>query len=293
MRLLLIHGRAQGNKDSVQLKDEWMSALRSGLTAAKLALPEKIHYDVPFYGKRLDQFVEQLGLEVDEVATAKGVGGDDEFAEFARQIALEAKDARGISDAMVRDNLIARHGQQASQKGPLDWEWVQSIISILDYNLPGATELVFSRFLRDVFLYTRRNVVRKQIDKIVAENLTDEPTVVVGHSLGSVVGYNVLWSAGKSSILAYVTLGSPLGIRGISSTLSTPLKNVGGRGGWYNAYDRRDVVALNPLDKKFFNVTPAISNRDDLVNTTNGHHGIVSYLDKLPVAQKIVASFHQ
>ena len=117
------------------------------------------------------------------------------------------------------------------------------------------------------------------------------PTVVVGHSLGSVVAYNVLRAAGKTSVRAYVTLGSPLGIRGISASLETPLKNAAGVRGWFNGYDQRDVVALNPLDQTFFPVNSLITNDDTLANTTDNHHGIVSYLDKAAVAKSIVEGF--
>lgn len=291
MRLLFVHGRSQGGKDPSKLAADWQAALNSGLVAGSQNLPANIQYDFPFYGDRLDQFTAAFDLPVDDVATEKGVGGQDEFADFAKQLTQEAQIAKQIPDAQVRTNMIAQHGLQAAEKGPENWEWVQSIISILDRNVPGATEKTFSKFLRDVFLYTRRKPVRKAIDNIVADQLTDEPTVVVAHSLGTVVAYNVLVKANKKSVRAFITLGSPLGIRGINSSLATPWRNVAGVNGWFNAYDKRDVVALNPLDKKYFGVTPTIDNDTTLVNTTDNHHGIVSYLDKVVVAKRIVAGY--
>jgi hypothetical protein len=106
-----------------------------------------------------------------------------------------------------------------------------------------------------------------------------------------VVAYSVVRAANNKSVRAYVTVGSPLGIRGISSSLETPWKNVAGVHGWFNAYDARDVVALNPLDKKFFGVQPEITNDGSLVNTTDNHHGIISYLDKAVVAKAIIDGF--
>jgi hypothetical protein len=78
----------------------------------------------------------------------------------------------------------------------------------------------------------------------------------VGHSLGTVVAYNVLRSGRKVPL--YVTVGSPLGIRATRKTLS-PIENPIGNKGWYNAYDGRDVVALYPLDMNNFDV-PTITN---------------------------------
>jgi hypothetical protein len=291
MRLLLIHGRSQGGKDPLELKGEWEVALASGLASASVALPCNTKVDFPFYGDRLDQFTAQFDVAVNEVATEKGVGGNDEFADFARRLAEEAQVAKGITDDEVRADMLARHGARATEKRPENWEWVQSIISILDNFAPRAAEKTFSMFLRDVFLYTRRKPVRRAIDQIVTDELSDEPTVVVGHSLGSVVGYNVLASEANKSVRSYITLGSPLGIRGISSSLDTPWKNVGGPNGWFNAYDDRDVVALNPLDSQYFAVSPAVVNDASLKNDTDNHHGIVSYLNKSVVATRIVAGY--
>ena len=278
-------------QNPVMLAAEWRRAFDLGVAAIGKTPPDGLEVDFPFYGDTFDKFTAQFDLAADDVATKKGVGGADEFANFAQEIAEEAKEAKGILDEHVRADMVTRHGPQAVTKGPENWEWVQSIISILDNFAPGATEKTFSLFLRDIFLYTRRTAVRRAIDKIIADKLTDEPTVVVGHSLGSVVAYNVLQAANKKSVLAFVTVGSPLGIRGINSSLETPWKNVAGVHGWLNAYDPRDVVALNPLDKTYFGVQPEIVNDGTLVNTTENHHGINSYLDKSVVTKAIIDGF--
>src|SRR4029450_4080928 len=100
-------------------------------------------------------------------------------------------------------------------------------------------------FSRDVFLYTTRADVREEIDRIVANSLTEKPTVMVGHSLGSVVGYSVLRSDRRLlHIPLYLTVGCPLGIRAIRDQFRPlqyplPVKE------WFNAFDTRDVVGLH------------------------------------------------
>jgi len=59
------------------------------------------------------------------------------------------------------------------------------------------------------------------------------------------------------------------------------------KSGWYNAYDERGVVALNPLSKKYFDITPEIENKDDVRNHTDNRHGIEGYLDDKDVAREI------
>ena len=41
--------------------------------------------------------------------------------------------------------------------------------------------------MRDVFLYCTHQGIRDEIDRIDRAEVTTEPTVVIGHSLGSVV----------------------------------------------------------------------------------------------------------
>ena len=56
---------------------------------------------------------------------------------------------------------------------------------------------------------------------------------------------------------------------------------------WFNAMDKRDVVALYPLDNKNFPLTPAIDNKTDVHNGTSNAHGISGYLSDKEVAMKI------
>jgi pimeloyl-ACP methyl ester carboxylesterase len=68
---------------------------------------------------------------------------------------------------------------------------VQAIIRVLDH-IPGLNSRLIDAFTWDVYVYLTYPGVRAQIDKVVADALGDEPCVVVAHSLGTVVAYNVL-----------------------------------------------------------------------------------------------------
>ena len=126
------------------------------------------------------------------------------------------------------------------------------------------------------------------IDGIVTERLDARPTIVVAHSLGTVVMYNILRNTSVLNVPLFVTLGSPLGIRAIRRRFR-PLRYPANVGPWINAFDERDVVALNPLDQKSFPVTPQISNINNIDNQTDNRHGIIGYLDKPEVTQPILS----
>ena len=123
----------------------------------------------------------------------------------------------------------------------------------------------------------------------VAKEFTEEPAVVVGHSLGTVVAYNILRTDRRAlKVPLLVSVGSPLGIRAIREQFvplrfpSPPL------GAWYNAFDTRDTIALYPLDKDNFPVTPPIENYSGVRNQTDNRHGIVGYLNNAEVAKRIL-----
>jgi hypothetical protein len=114
---------------------------------------------------------------------------------------------------------------------------------------------------------------------IVEAEITDEPTLVVGHSLGSVVAYDVLCNnLSRMKLAGFITIGSPLGITAITSMLGLPTNPAAGPG-WVNAFDLRDVVALNPLDANHFPAAPPISNFSGVENHTDNRHSIGGYLD--------------
>jgi hypothetical protein len=244
MRMLLVHGRSQGGQDPIKLKTDWLGALNKGLQKAGLAMPASVEFDFPFYGDRLDEFVREFELPADPAIIPKGSSEFDEFAEFRRAVTDEMRAKSGISNAQVQ---VEMREAPAAEKGVENWEWVQAIIRLLDRNTTGISQTTIEVFLRDVYLYVKRDVVRNAIDDIVAKMIKPDTDIVVGHSLGTVVGYNVL-AAATRKVPLYVTLGSPLGIRAIRKTLG-PILNPVGNKGWYNAFDKRDVVSLYRLTR--------------------------------------------
>jgi len=165
---------------------------------------------------------------------------------------------------------------------------VEAILRALDKYGFGMSQAALELFTRDVFLYATRQGVRDEINRLVAAVLTEQPTVVIGHSLGSVVAYNVLrWDARTLRIPLFVTVGCPLGVRPIRDQLQL-LRFPSAVSVWLNAFDRRDVIALYPLDSVNFPVTPQIQNYPDVKNSTDNRHGIDGYLDDANVAQSIL-----
>jgi len=289
-RLVFVHGRAQEGKDAVALKAEWVGALRKGLVKGGLALPlADADIRFPYYGDTLAALVDGSGPVPDVVVRGTDPASEDE-QRFQQAVLEEVMAVAGITDAQV-DAVL---DDDVRQRGPLNWEWVQGILVAIDNLVPGASGASIALATRDVYQYLRNPGVRRTIDDGVRQAmLPGVPTVVVAHSLGTVVAYNLLRREGAAAgwnVPLFVTLGSPLGVKAIRQSVA-PISHPSCVDRWFNAMDERDVVALYPLDSTRFDVTPPIRNKTDVRNHTRNRHGIDGYLDDAEVARCIRTEF--
>lgn len=223
----------------------------------------------------------------------RGRGDDPEVQRFARSIIEEIRIARGIDEAEV----LAELDGEIAQRGIGGWEWVHSVVGVLERRFPGLAEVALALRTADVEIYLNDDIARDEIDAGVAAAIAPGvPTVVVGHSLGSVVAYRLLrGEAGARGwvVPEFITLGSPLGmgpIRAAMRRLVGPARVPHCVGTWFNAMDERDIVPLYPLDPRRFPLSPAtpeIINRREVRNPSAGHHDIAGYLEDPVVARRI------
>lgn len=281
MRLLLVHGRSQGKRTEEDLLDEWTSAIAKGLVECSLPpLTDDIQIKLPFYGRRLDELTadKPSAGEVTQRGTQPPATDIRE-----RALVLEIAGRAGITD----EEIAAEAAVEVGERGPENLEWVQAAARLLDRNVPWLGDKLLSVFTADVYAYLKRPHVTKVVDDIVGADLGDGPTVVVGHSLGSIVAYNILRKAGtRVRVPLFLTVGSPLGIDAVKEMMTGPLGMPAGVERWVNASDERDFVALNArLDRDTF---PAdIENFSDVHNPRDNPHGIVGYLSDRLVLTKI------
>ena len=285
-QLVFVHGRAQELKDSVKLKADWVKALGVGLAKSGLTLPiAETSVRFPYYGQTLYDLVNNAGVVAEVVV--RGAATDPEAA-FQAAVLKEVQKELGISDAEV-DQLLAA---DVKQRGVLNWEWTQAVLRAIDRKVPGGSAASIALATRDVYQYLKNPVIRKTIDDGVKQALNQQPSVVVSHSLGTVVAFNLLKREGEAAgweVPLFITLGSPLGVTAIAAAMS-PVEHPYCVGKWFNAMDDRDVVALYPLTRKHFNIDPEIENKTDVRNSTQNRHGIDGYLDDAVVAARIHAA---
>lgn len=172
--------------------------------------------------------------------------------------------------------------------------------------LPGTEALPLPRSVRvtifkalvkrtfaDVYAYffggfaePMRDVLRKAIAEI------DGPLIVLSHSLGTIIAYDVLRDEALRGreVPLFVTAGSPLAVQEVQDLVVNPLLVPAQVGAWRNVADARDLVALDSTIRPEYD--PASRCSDFLVvNDSNNHHGIREYLATAPLRDAVLPFF--
>jgi hypothetical protein len=318
MKLVFVHGRAQEDRSSTKIATEWMTALNEGMSKAKLRALN-IEPIVPYYGNELISLINKgrkalepeltpptpssprdpdlairgpsyrnLVAEFADVASQRVMISDDELYRHGFRPRRPASAGDDDIRRPRRDAPATRLGEELdnSDRGPQNWSWVLAVVRRLDELFPGLSSGGIELILRDVYLYCTDSKLREAIDKVVADALPPGPSIVIGHSLGTVVAYNVL-HATKAKIAHFVTIGSPLAINAIKQRLKVRPSRPSGVGNWYNARDPKDIVALNPLTAGYFPTEPQIDNNDGIINPSENKHHISGYLGHPDIAAYI------
>lgn len=287
--LVLIHGRDQQHKDSRALKKAWIDAWTQGLAESGLRIPiPETAVRFPYYGQTLFDLADGVSAAAAAAIIVRGTAGDDAEAQFVREVLQEAAAAKGITDAEIDEELT--QGDPVIERGAQNWRMTRVLAKLLDRRVPGASGSIVALITSDVHKYLRNPGVGNRInDGVRGAFSPNVETVVVGHSLGSVVGYSVLTHEGRShgwNVPLFVTLGSPLAVKAIRKALA-PIQHPHVATHWLNARDPADIVALYPLTQTHFDVTPRVENNDDIHNETSNRHGIRGYLSDATVARRI------
>lgn len=161
-------------------------------------------------------------------------------------------EAAQLDRAVVSPDAATRGAVSYTLSRPLTVSSVQRALDALSHSrfFAGVTERLLIFSLKQVRKYFNDEGLRSDITRRVEAVIGPDTKVIVGHSLGSVVAYEVLSAHPEWEIDALVTLGSPLGMRNIVFDRLRPAPE-DGQGiwpssvrTWTNVADTGDVVAL-------------------------------------------------
>ncbi|MFI8217408.1 trypsin-like serine peptidase [Streptomyces sp. NPDC085932] len=282
--LVFLHGRDQHRKEPVDLRLNWTAGLNRGLTLASLPPLDPRDAWFPYYGTRLHDLVsgresaaESIGLDrLSAAAAAEVFAAESPTGSYERLIHEAAARA-----GMPQDGPATTEGFGAGLVGalhrPLSWLAARSDLD----------EWTIATFLRDVDLYLGDGAVRQAVLDSVLETMpTDGELVLVTHSLGTVVGMDLLTRLpeGLEPVLL-VTAGSPLGLDGVNERLLArgPHRPPRVRD-WVNVWCPTDGVAIGcPLEDEHWGKLTQVA----VPNGRDRAHKIEEYLSHAVAAGPI------
>ncbi len=289
MRLILIHGINNEGKTTEEIESSWMDELKFAWKSYGLTTPKSFTIQTANYGTELANF----SRAATDAVKAGGQSRTVSTQEFA--LYQEYADYLGISPEQIEAAANA-HGfeTQAIEQGAPHEAWIIGIASILESLLPDEGKFVAGKFLRQAAVYIERkgvqNAIKSLVRKQVFQTDPDEPTVVVAHSLGTVVSYELLTQdpCAANNVRLFCTLGSPLAVRIISNYVGQrpafpkpPITN------WFNAHQREDFVTMGRGLSKAVLGFDGVEDFAGVVNHEDDKHSVLAYLRDQTVAKRI------
>jgi hypothetical protein len=280
MHIVGIHGIWQGNTNAVKLSADWAGALTKGLRTHHGPACPIPPLSVAYYGNLFRTPSQRLG-------TDEGSPLVDDTDPFTDQ-----------EEAFVLDTL-ALYTPPGLDPGQLETETlglgipyvprpVARALAAADHRIGRDMGRRLLRFIRQVYRYLHHDIGERIRAEVRTELHRPEPRLVIAHSLGSVIAFDMLTRAdtgpGPDGLTTLITCGSPLAWPTIRHCLGQDgaLQLPDGID-WMNLHAAGDIVAQSGLAL----LAPAV--RDELVRNGIGEpHAAHRYLAQRPLADHIV-----
>jgi len=230
LKLIFVHGINNEDKNSDVIVKEWSDALFAACQRHQLVLPENVIITAAFYGDILEQKTKSWNETTDQTTTMSASDSiSNTVSEDHGAFYQEFQKYLGISDTQLRQYLT-ESDQIAPMAAGIHKKWLKAIARAVEDILPTKGKYIARLFLKQAAAYLHAPGVKSEIDRIVKEQVFDgvkagEKTVVVAHSLGSIISYDLLRKMHGSDVNfdLLLTAGSPLGIEIVKKRLGPPL----------------------------------------------------------------------
>jgi hypothetical protein len=261
--VLGLHGIGQQQWGRLQMRPDWQAALGDGVERARgLAWP-KPSLDLAYYGDVFLADTDNKGIPQEQKVL------DDDVVAFLERVQDEVVDpsqpfevqdpAKGLKELPTPLTRLA--------------SWLERRFGV-------AGKLLFFGDLVQVWRFQRDDDLAEAVLDRVREMLPQNPRVLIGHSLGSIVAYEALCRIPDHAVTTLITLGSPLGLRSIREDMSQQARDrmpglPPGVLRWVNIYDPHDAVSLaGGLAGHWPEIV------DNTVNNGDEPHAVGRYLGK-------------
>jgi hypothetical protein len=255
-----VHGVVQRKLDRKLILEKWIPALTNGL---QLATGHRYRPDLDMV------FYADVLRWSGPAGKSKGSPETDALADLEDLDDAELADLTwAVEEIVTPADRAAAAAAARPSKGWLPTP-VQTLAGAVERHFPASSGVLFLGNLRQVRTYLRDPQLKAEVDQLMDKGAADA-TVLIAHSLGSVVAYEYLRRNPGHSNKLLVTLGSPLGLRMVRAQLPAGKPDVAR---WVDVRDSNDPVTAAGVLSTWY---PAVLDRP--VDNGLDAHAAVQYL---------------
>ncbi|MDX0966382.1 hypothetical protein [Sinorhizobium meliloti] len=298
-KIILIHGINNEKSSPEEIGSEWQSAIQEGLRRIGFMPKDGLSFLQAYYG---DDLYEETEAWAREGLDGRVMGPDDEaLAPRIGQLYRALYERCGISDETIAD-FMRKEAESETEFTPLargiHKRSYKAIARAIEHVVPGKGHFLTGVFAKQAAAYLFKPGLKDRIDKLVGDQVfetlsADDKVIVIAHSLGTIVAYDLIRSYDQVSVKVFVTLGSPLGAAMVSERLGPPFICLPNVETWINGADPEDFVALTPELNGTNIGCNLIENHVDLDNGYEDAHGIAAYLMQAKIAGALAKALTQ
>ena len=293
MKIIFIHGMNQQTYNAESLKQNWLDIFKLGIN--ELHLPVKIeNLDIalPFYADLITEHQLSNTFDLDAFLPKS-------LLKFHLHKCVQAQPSvvTPTTRIPILPYFTPNQNLKLSTRLYLGSQLVKDKalkeFSLILNNFPKLHESLIHKFLIETYLYLANTEFMNEVhQRILACLEKGEEYIIVSHSLGTVIAYNLLQQLNAEyCIQRFITLGSPLAFKVIQSKLMQPItRPTSLNGDWHNFYSPDDFLTTFPLINEPFNFNPEIINTS-ISTFVNSPHKITGYLQHPAVIQNILELF--
>lgn len=291
MKIIFIHGMNQQNYNAESLKQHWIDILQQGIDELKLPISTaQLDIRLAFYGDLISKHQLSNRFDLESFLPKSWVN-----FHFHKHTTTSPTTTSNIPPAIpILPYFMPEHDLKLSKRLYLASQLLKDKalkeFSLILNNFPKLHESLIHKFLIETYLYLANPQFMDEVhQRILASLEPDQPHIIVAHSLGTVIAYNLLQQLQTNyQIQRFITLGSPLAFKVIQSKLAPPIKRPNClNGDWHNFYSPDDFLTAFPLINAPFDFQPAILNTaiSTFIHTP---HQIAGYLQHPAVIKNIL-----
>jgi hypothetical protein len=279
-KILIVHGISNQFVGESELLAAWYPALCDGLRrAGSSPLPAADDCFCPFYG--------DLFRPVGHLSTSAAPDEEDlaDATDAEAQLLKAVWESAAAMDAAVPGP--AAYGETLF-RAPRIAERALNALAKSKY-LADYLPLRFFGDLKQVDLYMNDVDVRRKVLERVTSRIDKDTQLVIGHSLGSVAAYEAVCRK-PELVCAFLTVGSPLGIRNVVFDKLHPPPDGLGLGRWPGTVSHwTNVAAVGDIVAAQKKLAPLFGNNveDVVIDSGWDAHSSTRYLNSIEAGRAV------